>query len=45
VHTVRSKLVDAQKDERGFTLPEVLVTIITVMFAFYAIFDMSIRGL
>ena len=34
------------KDERGFTLPEVLVTMVlmtVVMFALYSIFDMSIR--
>lgn len=36
----------ALREEGGFTLPEVLVTMvmmITVMFALYAIFDMSIR--
>ena len=34
------------RDESGFTLPEVLVTmmiVITVMFAIYSIFDMSLR--
>jgi prepilin-type N-terminal cleavage/methylation domain-containing protein len=34
------------RDESGFTLPEVLVTMmimITVMFALYSIFDMSLR--
>lgn len=34
------------KDERGFTLPELMVTImimITVLFALYSIFDMSMR--
>lgn len=34
------------RDESGFTLPEVMVTImimITVMFALYSIFDMSLR--
>jgi prepilin-type N-terminal cleavage/methylation domain-containing protein len=34
------------KDERGFTLPEMMVTImimIVVLFALYSIFDMSIR--
>lgn len=34
------------KEESGFTLPEVLVTMVmmvTVMFALYAIFDMSLR--
>lgn len=39
----RNKL---RRDERGFTLPEVLVTIlilIVVLFALYSIFDMGIR--
>lgn len=34
------------RDEKGFTLPEVLVTMMlmmTVMFALYSIFDMSLR--
>lgn len=34
------------KDERGFSLPELLVTMLmmlTVMFALYSIFDMSLR--
>jgi type II secretory pathway component PulJ len=40
---VRERL---SKDEGGFTLPEMLVTIlvmITVLFALYSIFDMSLR--
>jgi prepilin-type N-terminal cleavage/methylation domain-containing protein len=35
-----------RRDERGFTLPEALVTMmimLTVMFALYSIFDMSLR--
>ena len=41
--TLRKRLL---QEERGFTLPEVLVTMmimITVLFALYNIFDMSIR--
>lgn len=40
------KRIKIQRDELGFTLPEVLVTImilIVVLFSLYGIFDMSIR--